>query len=110
MPTILTSSSLVDVANAAAWAVAFVTVVTAGIPVQGPVVSNPINSEILIYAPRSNGNKRLFVATSSANALVANSRIELRAGESLSLKIDNANLLWFDASAAATIAQIITEG
>ena len=109
MPTILTSSSLVDTLNSSVWTITPVTVALAGTPVQGPSLVNQFNNSILVHSPLSNLNKRLFVATSAANAAIANSRVELRSGESLVLKIDNANLLWFNASINATVAQIITE-
>lgn len=109
MASIFTSATLVNSENSPIWSTTPVTIVTAGTPVQGADLSIPANFDVLIFSPRSNGNKRIFVANSSPNTAIANNRVELRSGESFNLRIDNTNLLWFDASANAAVAQVIVE-
>ena len=66
-------------------------------PVQGGAVTVGEGTQIAIRASRDNGRKEIYVAKSSADALDPTKRIVLKGGESISMTLDNLNLLWFGA-------------
>jgi hypothetical protein len=85
------------------------TVVTAGTPVNPPSTPIPDGVQIVIHSRQTNGSKRLYVANSSANALLPNNRLELRTGESVVLALTNLNAIWLNSSGNNTEADIIAE-
>lgn len=96
--------------NQAAWQVQSITVVTAGTPVQGPSVAVPHQVSTSILNPSTNGaTDVLFVANSSANTAIPNSRVALRRGESLALNITNTDLVWVDSNNNNVVAKFIVE-
>jgi len=96
--------------NQAAWQVSSVTVATSGTPVQGPSIAIPHQVPVAVLNPMTNtANVQIFVANSSANTAIPGSRVELRRGESVSLNLTNANLVWVDASANGATAKFIVE-
>lgn len=87
-----------------------VTIATAGTPVQGPTITVPDGVSIGVIAYNGNGNKKVYVANSSANTADAAKRTELKAGVGLGLRVSNTNLLWFDGSADGLKVELIFEG
>ena len=95
--------------NASAFLVSVVTVTTSGTPVNVASQVIPNGFSVAIRAYRGNGSKVLYVATSSVNTADATKRVELKSGETVSLMVDNANLVWLDASGNGTKAEVLTE-
>lgn len=86
-----------------------VTVVTAGTPVNLPSILIPDGRELTIRAKVSNGKKLIYVANSSANALLAASRVELAAGEGVGLFVTNANAVWINSNANNQDVELLVE-
>src|SRR3990167_10343640 len=85
--------------NAASFKVLTTTVTTFGTPQQLTALAIPNGKMLSITADRANTGL-LFVADSSANALLATARLELKAGESTSLLVTNRSAVWIDSSIA----------
>jgi hypothetical protein len=71
-----------------------------GAPEQFPSVTVPDGVTVLLEAPTTNTNT-VYVAGSSDNALLTGKRKALAAGDSLSLRISNLNVLWINSVVAA---------
>ena len=99
-----------NVINQTAFQVQTVTIVTAGTPVQGTSVAIPFTVPVAIWADPANGNNDIiYVANSAVNAALPANRIELRRGQSVSLNITNANLVWFDSNTSGAKVKLIVE-
>lgn len=104
------SSVNASVPNAATFVVEQVTVVTAGTPVQGPVIAVPSDRGITVQNSPTNGNNDLiFIANSSANALLAAKRVQLSRSQSIVLNVDDVSDIWVNASANGAKATIMVE-
>ena len=109
-PMPVTGTVSANIPNQTAFQVQTVTVVTAGSPVQGPSIPVPNTVAVALQNPSTNPNNTvLYVANSSANALLPASRIELKRGESVSLYISNTNLIWIDSSSNGATAKLLVE-
>lgn len=86
-----------------------VTVATAGTPQQGPTVTVPDGFALLIRLRITQGAVEGRVSDSSANALDAAKRMEMVIGDSISLKVNNMNLLFFDADTNGTVFELVAE-
>lgn len=86
-----------------------VTVVTAGTPVQGPDMTIPHGFALAIEQRAHGVNRTGYVGSSAANVIVSGTRKEFRDGVGITLYITNANLLYFDASADATVFELWAE-
>lgn len=89
-------------ANKPAWTHGQKDVTTAGTAEQLPDVAVPDGFELVVQAkPDNTGN--IFIGNSKANAESTTARFEyLDAGDAVTLKVTNANLVWIDASVTAT--------
>lgn len=105
----INGAELVVTANASAFAARLVAVPTAGTPVQLPSLLIPDGFSCTVRASENNGTKRIYLSDSSANALDATKRIELRKAGSVELQITNTNLIWIDASANTAEVEILVE-
>lgn len=109
-PMPVTGTVDANIPNQTAFQVQTITVTTAGTPVQGPSIPVPNTVAMAIQNPSSNAsNAVLYIANSSANALLTASRIELKRGESISLYVSNADLVWFNANNNGVVAKILVE-
>lgn len=100
----------VTVPNQPAFSVSQVTIGTAGTPVQGPALPIPANVALAIQAdPAMASSRRLYIANSSANALDATKRITLSAGQTITLSVTDANLVWFNGSHNGVAALLLVE-
>lgn len=95
--------------NSGAFTVQVVSVPTAGTPVNLPSIVIPDGKELIIRAKLTNGFRKVFLSDSAANVANANTRIELRAGESIGLAITNANLVWIDGSSNGVEVELMVE-
>lgn len=96
--------------NRAAVTFRTVTVVTAGTPVQGPTVTVPDSFSLLVKMRTTNiGNPTGFIANSAANTAISGSRMELKKGEAISLKIDDMDLLFFDSDTSGVVFELVAE-
>ena len=95
--------------NLGAFLVDVVTVAAAGTPQQLTATPIPDGATAVFRAHTGNGNKRIYLANSSANALLATKRIELKSGENVTLSITNLDLVWIDASANSAKLEVLVE-
>ena len=96
--------------NRAAVTFRTVTVVTSGTFVQGPTVTVPDGFALFTKVRTTNtGNPTVFVANSGVNTGISASRMELKKTESISLKIDNMDLLFFDSNANGVVIELVAE-
>jgi len=95
--------------NMPSFMVDVVNVPVAGTPVNLPSTPVPDGSDTVIHARQTNGNKRIYIANSSANALLSAKRLELRSGESVVLAITNLDAVWVNASGNNTEVDVIVE-
>lgn len=95
--------------NSAVFSVLKFTVVTSGTPVQLSNTVVPDGFEVLIVADK-NQNGTMFVANSSANTADATKRFELKKGDSLSLRINNLDLVWIDSTNNNRSIFVVFEG
>lgn len=99
-----------NIPNQTAFQVQTVTVVTSGTPVQGPNIPVPNTVAVAVQNPSTNANNTvLYIANSSANALLPASRMELKRGESIALYISNTDLLWLDSNNNGATAKLLVE-
>ncbi|MDA2921703.1 hypothetical protein MYX07_00370 [Patescibacteria group bacterium AH-259-L07] len=85
------------------------TVTTSGTPVQLPAMSVPQGLMLTIRAKLANTGD-IFVGPSSAKALkTSNQNLVLSAGESIQLKISDANLAWIDAAVNGEGIELVVE-
>ncbi len=101
--------SVVTFPNFSTFSAQVINVPTAGTPIQLPSIIIPEGASLFIRSRLENGNKRIFVADSSANALLSANRLTLRAGEGIELRVQNANAVWIDASANGTEVELFVE-
>lgn len=86
------------------------TVVTAGTPVQAAALSVPSNRGVTVQnSPLNNNNALLYVANSSANALLPGNRVQLSRSQSLVLKVDNLDDIWLNSNSNGVQATIVVE-
>ena len=86
-----------------------VTVVTAGVPVQGTDVLVPAGTDVVILAHPSNTGT-ISVAESSTNALnTGTTSMLLEAGQSLAVQVRNFSALWFDSTVSSDKVRLFTE-
>lgn len=95
--------------NRPGWTTQIVTVAAAGTPVQGPSIIIPHGFGLAITQRVHAGAPTGYLAISSAAALVDATRKELKDGQGLVLYVTNADLVWFDASASATVFELTVE-
>ncbi|MEM4360124.1 MAG: hypothetical protein QXT45_06310 [Candidatus Bilamarchaeaceae archaeon] len=101
--------SVVTFPNFAAFTAQVITVTAAGTPVQLPNIVVPEGASLFVRARLENGNKRIFLADSAVNVGNANTRLTLRAGEGVELNVQNANLVFIDASANGAQVELFVE-
>src|SRR3990167_4975706 len=93
----LSNSSTIPDANATAFAVSVTTIAAAGTPQQLASLVVPDGRALVIASNILNDlKKHIYVATSSANALLATARVTLSPGNSVRLFVDNADKVWVD--------------
>ena len=109
MALLIGSVETTPVANGATFIARVVTVTTAGTPVQAPTFAIPDSFGVAVRAHRDNGVKILYVAPSSADVIDATKRISLGKGESMVLKVNNVDDIWFDSSVNGTKAEVLVE-
>ena len=104
--TVVTSNT----PNAATFTVLQTVVTTAGTPVQAAALAVPSNHGITVQnSPTNASNALLFVANSSANALLATARVQLSRSQSVVLHVDDVSDIWVNASANGATATIVVE-
>jgi len=87
-----------------------VTVVSAGTPVQGPNVSLPVGSTLLVELRITQaGSPKGYVSESEANVQVASTRKEMFKGGRLAYAVDNMNRLWFDTDIDGAVFEVSAE-
>lgn len=86
-----------------------VSVAAAGTPVQLPDIPVPDGAELSIRARITNGFRRVYVSDSPVNATDPATRIELRAGETIGLRVANADVVFVDASANGAAIELLVE-
>lgn len=98
------------ITNLPAFSTFLKTVTTAGTPVQltsGQVLPDGI--AVLIKAKKTNTGE-ITVGNSSANALnTSGTCFRLSAGESISIQLTNANLIWIDSTVNGEGVEVLTE-
>ena len=101
--------AVVTLPNFLTFAAQVITVAAAGTPVQLPSVIIPEGASIFVRARVENGNKRIFLADTSLNTGVATSRLTLRAGEGIEMRVQNANAIWIDANNNGAQVELFVE-
>lgn len=102
--------SSVNIPNSPAWRVQSETVATAGTPIQAAALSVPNDRAVTIQNSPTNGNNAiLYVANSSANALLASARVQLSRSQSVVLNVDNLNQIWLNSNNNGVVALLIVE-
>jgi hypothetical protein len=91
-------SSIVTLINYTTFVAKVASVPVSGTPVQLPSVVVPDGAGLSIRALVSNGNKKIYVANSAVDTGIPANRIVLVGGETIELRIQNANSVWIDAS------------
>ncbi len=86
-----------------------VNVPTANTAVQLPDTPIPDGAVLGLRAKITNGPRRIFLANSSANVLLSGSRIELRSGESVELRLHNLNAIWIASNQNNADLEILVE-
>jgi len=86
------------------------TVVTAGTPVQAAALAVPFDRAVTVQnSPTNAANAVLFVANSSANALLATARVQLTRSQSLVLNVDNLDDIWLNSNNNGVTATLVVE-
>ena len=101
--------SLVTFPNQTTFQSSIVDIAVSNTPVNLPSIPIPDGVDIILRAKISNGLNQVFISNSSANALLPGSRFRLRAGETISLALTNANLIWINGAAVGTGIEILVE-
>lgn len=98
------------VANSETFTVRQETVVTAGTPIQAAALAVPFDRAVTIQNSPTNGNNvLLYVANSSANALLPSARVQLSRSQSLVLNVNNLDDIWLNSSADGVTATLVVE-
>ena len=85
--------------NRGAWTHGYITVTTAGTPVQGPNIVIPDGFAVsLIYHPKNTGDVGIGASSAAANLSTGTPVILTAVGQSFAERVTNLNLLWFDVS------------
>jgi len=88
----------------------FITVTTAGTPVQGPNVAvAPGKGVVIAYHPDNTGRIGIGNSSSSANLSTGTPFILSAAGQAVILHVDNLNRIWVDASVSGEKVMYIVE-
>ena len=96
--------------NNTAFTVSVTTITTAGTPQQLPSIVVPDGRAVVIASNAANDPKKLvYVATSSANALLPASRVNLSPGNSVKLYVDNADKVWVDTNLSGQKVDVLVE-
>ena len=96
--------------NSATFTVRQETVTTAGTPVQAAALAVPTDRAVTIQNSPTNGNNAiLYVANSSANALLPSSRVQLARSQSMVLNIDNLDDIWLNSNNNGVTATLVVE-
>jgi hypothetical protein len=96
--------------NRTSFVTGFITVTTAGTPVQGPDIAvAPGKAVVIAYHPNNTG--LIGIGNSSANAKLSTGTpfILSGAGQAISLMVDNLNRIWVDASVSGEKVMYIVE-
>jgi hypothetical protein len=96
--------------NRTSFVTGFITVTTAGTPVQGPDIAvAPGKAVVIAYHPSNTG--LIGIGNSSDNAKLATGTpfILSGAGQAISLMVDNVNRIWVDASVSGEKVMYIVE-
>jgi len=96
--------------NRTSFVTGFITVTTAGTPVQGPNIAvAPGKAVVIAYHPDNTG--KIGIGNSSANANLSTGTpfILSGAGQAVSLMVDNLNRIWVDASVNGEKVMYIVE-
>jgi len=96
--------------NSATFTVQGETVVTAGTPVQAAALAVPFDRAITVQnAPTNAANAILYVANSSANALLPLARVQLSRSQSVVLNVDNLSDIWLNSNNNGVVATLVVE-
>lgn len=99
-----------NIPNAGTFTVQVETVTTAGTPVQAAALAVPSNHAVSIQnSPTNASNAILFVANSSANALLSTARVQLSRSQSVVLNVDNLNDVWLNSNINGVTATLVVE-
>jgi hypothetical protein len=101
--------SVVTFPNYATFSAQVINIPSAGTPVQLPSIVIPDGASLFVRARLENGNKKVFLANTSANALLAANRLTLRSGEGVELNIQNADGIWVNSSANNVEVELFVE-
>ncbi len=86
------------------------TLALAGTPQQFSAQAIPDGAEASLRASMDNGlTSRVYIAYSSVAIASAGSRIQLERGATLSLKVNQASIVWFDGSSSGVKLELVTE-
>ena len=86
------------------------TVTTAATPVQAAALAVLTDRAVTIQNdPTNAGNAILYVANSSANALLTTARVQLSRSQSLVLNIDNLDKIWLNSNINGVKATLVVE-
>lgn len=96
--------------NPSTFKIETISIATPGTPQQFTATTIPPGSVAVVRAdPNNSGGDRIFVANSAANTAIAGSRIELRRGESVTLKVASSSNIHIDANNAGAQATLFVE-
>lgn len=96
--------------NATAFTVSVTTITTAGTPQQLPSIVVPDGRALVVASDAGNNIKNVvYVATSSANALLATARVTLSPGNSVKLFVTNADQVWVNTDLNGQKVDVIVE-
>ena len=96
--------------NSATFTVQQETVATAGTPVQAAALAVPTDRAVAIQnSPTNASNAVLYVANSSANALLATARVQLSRSQSIVLNVDNLSDVWLNSNNNGVTATLVVE-
>ena len=85
------------------------TVVTAGTPVQGPSILVPRGFSTIVRQRRHTPIRTGYVAFERSDTGNTLNRIEFRDNDSIALRVQHLDSLWFDADIGATSFELIAE-
>ena len=96
--------------NRTSFVTGFITVTTAGTPVQGPNLAvAPGKAVVIAYHPNNTGLIGIGNSSDNANLTTGTPFILSGAGQAISLMVDNLNRIWVDASVSGEKVMYIVE-
>jgi hypothetical protein len=104
------TSVTANIPNSATFTVQQETVTTAGTPVNAAALAVPFDRAVTIQnSPLNSSGDLLYIANSSANALLPAARVQLKRSESLVLNVDNFSDIWLNSQNNGTKAVLVVE-